>query len=116
MTTLVRQNVQRVATAVAEAGRFALRVVLLAVALVAYGSVPSTAVVQSEYESQLQEEAAGTTATLDLRSKLHGAALRRAEFVIPAALGQFALRTSAARRGDFLGPQVSLGLSLPLRC
>ena len=116
MTAHVRQNVQRVASAVAVAGRFALRVVVLAVALVAYGSVPSTAVVQSEYESQLQEEAAGSTAALDLRSKLHGAALRRAEFVIPAALGQFALRTSVVRLGETLGPQTSLGLSLPLRC
>ena len=114
--TAFTQNVQRFASAIAEAGLFSLRVILLAVALVAYGSVPSTAVVQSEYESQLQEEATGTTATLDLRSKLHGAALRRAEFVIPAALGQFALRTSAAPFGETLGPQISLGLSLPLRC
>jgi hypothetical protein len=116
MTALVQQIVQRAPSAVADAARFAFRVVVLAVALVAYGSVPSTAVVQSEYESQLQEEAAGTTATLDLRSKLHGAALRRAQLVVPAALSQFAVRTRQARLGDMLGPQVSLGLSLPLRC
>jgi hypothetical protein len=117
MADVVRQTAfERPAFVLAGVGRYTLRVLLLAVALVAYGAVPSTAIASTEYESQQQEEAAGTTASPDLRTKLRGAALRRAEFVLPAFFGQLSAGRHSIPHGADLGPQLSLGLSLPLRC
>jgi hypothetical protein len=97
--------------------RFVARFAVLSLALVCYGSVPSTANVQSEYEAQLQEEILSCTgARCELRNRLRGAAQCRA-VTIAASFGQLACRRSYGHATlDSAAPPLSLGLVLPLRC
>jgi hypothetical protein len=95
-------------------GRFALRFVLLGSALLAYGSFPRGISAPSEVESLVQEELASSHHD-DFRTKLRGSAMRRIGRV--AAHSRPArLLASAGARATALGPQLSLGASLPLRC
>jgi hypothetical protein len=104
--------------AIASAGRFTSRFLVLSVALLCYGSVPSTATIQSEYESQLQEEAAASAGCqFDLRNKLRGSAHRRAGATVLASSGQFACQSILAATGaNDRAPRLSAGLAVPLRC
>jgi hypothetical protein len=107
-------------TAVYEAtqwwSRCALQSILLAMALVAYGSIPSIALAPTEVESEVQEEAtAASNSISELRRGLRHAALRQ-----PVKRGAVAARTSCspaltARYIDAT-PHLSAGLALPLRC
>lgn len=108
----------RLAPGVSRACRSSLRFLVLTVALVAYGSMPSTAVAQSEVEAQLQEEAAGAaTCQFDLRNKLRGASLRRAGVAAVALSGCHLRRAQAASTTLPLDEvRLSMGLSAPLRC
>jgi hypothetical protein len=95
--------------------RSMVRIVALAVALLAYGSVPSTALVQSEVESQLSE-ILGEHTQCDARYRVRGpAGCRNAGWASSASsdLHGRAQRRVAAER---LGERLSLGKSLPLRC
>lgn len=112
MTRSVLHPLKRVAADIARARQFTLRFYVLVFALLSYGSVPNTVVVESEVEAQLQELAAEST-HCDLRTKLRGATLRR---TVASAGGHVASSDLAARPASQLGPRVSLGLSLPLRC
>jgi len=119
MTALHLPSVcEPLALAIASAGRFTCRFLVLAVALLCYGAVPSTASVQTEYEAQLQEEAtASGGAHFDLRSKLRGAAQRRAGSSVFASMGHFACQCVASSQSATpRGPRLSLGLTVPLRC
>jgi hypothetical protein len=102
----------------ARLSRFTSRCLVLSVALVCYGSVPSTPQVQTETESQLQEEAASSAANhADLRTKLRGSAHRRAGAAVLASAELMSCRRiAAAATSEHLGPQLSLGLAVPLRC
>ncbi|HEX6961453.1 MAG TPA: hypothetical protein VF175_06270 [Lacipirellula sp.] len=105
----------RLLAALAAAGGFTSRFLVLSFALLCYGSVPSTAV-QTEYEVQLQEEIHSGNPQLDLRNKLRGAAQRRAGGVARAACGLAALKSAGRSASAELSlPQLSLGLALPLR-
>ena len=97
--------------ALQRAGWAALRCVVLTAALVAYGSIPSTPLVQSEVESQVEELAAETNCH-DVRLRLRGSATRGcgAEIGVAGPIRRSRPTMSMA------GPRVSLGLSLPLRC
>ena len=96
--------------------RTALQPILLAMALVAYGSIPSTALVQTEVESEVQEEAtAASNSIAELRRGLRFTALRQ-----PVKSGAVAAHVScspalAAQYIDAI-PHLSAGLALPLRC
>ncbi len=96
--------------------RTALQPILLAMALVAYGSIPSTALVQTEVESEVQEEAtAASNSIAELRRGLRFAAPRQ-----PVKSGAVAAHVScspalAAHYIDAI-PHLSAGLALPLRC
>jgi hypothetical protein len=97
-------------------GWCALQSLLLAVALVAYGSIPSTALVQTEVESQLQEEATASSSSIaELRRGLRFSALRQ-----PVKSGAVAARVSCspALAAQYIDstPHLSAGLALPLRC
>ena len=82
-------------------------------ALVSYGSIPTTIAVQSEVESVMQEEFASAN-RFDVRHKLRGAALRRAGSAI---VHSHSLRLPAATAAAEILPQrLSLGLAPPLRC
>lgn len=107
--------ITRLALQLGKGGRFAARFLVLAVALVSYGSVPSTAAAQSEVESQLQEEIASGSSHCDLRTRLRGASQRRAG-VASIVAGPISRTPAMAGRLADLGPRVSLGLKLPLRC
>jgi hypothetical protein len=91
---------------------------VLSIALLCYGAVPSTTQVQTEYESQLQEEATSSAVGhCDLRTKLRGSAHRRAgATVISSAELMTCRRMTEAASSEHLGPQLSLGLTVPLRC
>jgi hypothetical protein len=96
--------------------RCALHSILLALSLIAYGSVPSTALVQSEVESEIQEEAtAAANSIAELRRGLRRPPLRQ-----PVKRGAVSAHVScspalAARYIDAI-PHLSAGLALPLRC
>jgi hypothetical protein len=96
--------------------RCALQSILLAMALVAYGSIPSTALAPTEVESEIQEEAtAASNSIAELRRGLRHAALRP-----PVKRGAVSAHVScspalAARYIDAI-PHLSAGLALPLRC
>jgi len=96
--------------------RCALQSLLLALALVAYGSIPSTALAPSEVESEVQEEATAASSSIaELRRGLRHAALRP-----PVKRGAVSAHVScspalAARYIDST-PHLSAGLTLPLRC
>lgn len=108
--------VRRCVGAGTTAWRATLRFTVLTVALLSYGSIPNTTVIQSEVEAQLEEFAAETS-HCDLRVRLRGGAVRRCESAVllskvsasPAAT----VRRAAASR---LGERLSLGHALPLRC
>src|SRR5688572_8194814 len=108
----------RSALALARIGRFTSRFLVLSIALLCYGAVPSTAQVQTEYESQVQEEATASAVNhCDLRTKLRGSAHRRAgATVISSADLMTCRRLIKAASSEQLGPQLSLGLTVPLRC
>jgi hypothetical protein len=107
----------RLSLALARLGRFGLRVLVLAVALVSYGSVPSTPQVQNEVESQFHEEAAGATASVDVRAKLRGSSARRAGGAQAAIRGQVAsLAAPGAGFADYRASSGAIGATLPLRC
>ena len=119
MTAAANRTVrERTALAFARIGRFASRFLLLSVALLCYGATPSTAQVQTEYEAQIQEEATASAVNLcDLRTKLRGSAHRRAgATVISSAELMTCRRMIDAATSEHLGPQLSLGLTVPLRC
>lgn len=96
--------------------RCPLQSLLLALALVAYGSIPSTALAPTEVESEIQEEAtAASNSIAELRRGLRHAALRP-----PVKRGAVSAHVScspvlAARYIDAI-PHLSAGLALPLRC
>jgi hypothetical protein len=96
--------------------RTALQPLLLALALIAYGAIPSTALVQTEVESEVQEEATAAASSIaELRRGLRFAALRQ-----PVKSGAVAAHVScspalAAQYIDAI-PHLSAGLALPLRC
>jgi hypothetical protein len=118
MTAANHPIVEQGLLAIVRIGRFTSRFLLLSVALLCYGAVPSTAQVQTEYESQLQEEAASSAVNLcDLRTKLRGSAHRRAgATVISSAELMTCRRMIDSASSEQLGPQLSLGLAVPLRC
>jgi hypothetical protein len=95
-------------------GRFALRFVLLSSALVAYGSFPRSIAVQTEIESLVQEELASSHHD-DLRVKLRGSAMRRVGRVAAYSRPLKPFGSTGARAAT-LGPHISCGASLPLRC
>jgi len=111
---------QQLITAVCDAchwgSQCAVRSIVLALALVAYGSIPSTALVQTEVESEVQEEAtAASNSICELRRGLRHTAFRQ-----PVKSGAVAAHVScspalAARYIDST-PHLSAGLALPLRC
>ena len=109
---------ERSLLAIARIGRFASRFVVLSVALLCYGATPSTAQVQTEYEAQIQEEATASAVNhFDLRIKLRGSAHRRAGATVVTSAELLACRRIAeAASSEHLGPQLSLGLAVPLRC
>ena len=94
--------------------RTALQPILLAMALIAY--VPSTALVQTEVESEVQEEATAASSSIaELRRGLRFAAARQ-----PVKSGAVEAHVScspalAAQYIDAI-PHLSAGLALPLRC
>ena len=96
--------------------RTALQPILLAMALIAYGSIPSSSLVQTEVESEVQEEATAASSSIaELRRGLRFAALRQ-----PVKSGAVAAHGScspplAAQHIDAI-PHLSAGLALPLRC
>lgn len=96
--------------------RCALQSLLLAFAMLAYGSIPSTGLVQTEVESEVQEEATAASSSIaELRRGLRHAALRQ-----PVKSGAASARVSSspaltARYIDST-PHLSAGLALPLRC
>ena len=119
MTAAPIQTVrERTVLAFARIGRFTSRFLLLSVALLCYGATPSTAQVQTEYESQFQEEATSSAANHgDLRTKLRASAHRRAgASTISSAELMTCRRMIDAASSEHLGPQLSLGLAVPLRC
>lgn len=96
--------------------RCALHSLLLALAMVAYGSIPSASLGQTEVESEVQEEATAASNTIaELRRGLRHAALRQ-----PARSGAASARVSCspALAARYIGaiPHLSAGLALPLRC
>ncbi|MBL9162172.1 MAG: hypothetical protein JNL18_05440 [Planctomycetaceae bacterium] len=96
--------------------RCALQSLLLAFALVACGSIPSTALAPSEVESEVPEEAtAASTSIADLRRGLRQAALRP-----PVKCGAVLAHVpwSPALAAPYIGatPHLSAGLAIPLRC
>lgn len=97
------------------AWRSLLRVGALAIALLCYGAVPSTALMQTEVESQLSELLAETS-PCEVRNRLRGGAGRGDV----AAL--FSARTSSHGRAERrqsdakMGERLSSGAMLPLRC
>jgi hypothetical protein len=97
------------------AGRFALRFILLSFALLCYGSVPGSGNIQTEYESQLQEEIASNH--FDIRTNLRGAAQRRAGTTLCVisveSTRQAVVRSAVAEQHSQC---VSFGLDLPMRC
>ena len=96
--------------------RCALQSVLLAMALVAYGSIPSTALAPSEVESEVQEEATAASSSIaELRRGLRHAALRP-PVKRGAAAAQVACSPALAARYIDSTPHLSAGLALPLRC
>lgn len=106
--------------AVCEASRLgcrcALRSLLLAAALIAYGSLPSTALVQTEVESELQEEATpASSAVAEMRRGLVGSALRHS-FKTGAVTSSATRSPALAARYIDATPHLSAGLALPLRC
>jgi hypothetical protein len=109
---------ERTALAFARLAQFTSRFLLLSVALLCYGATPSTAQVQTEYEAQIQEEATASAVNhCDLRTKLRGSAHRRAgATVISSAELMTCRRMIDAASSEHLGPQLSLGLAVPLRC
>ena len=106
--------------AVAEARRWgsrcALSSLVLAMALVAYGSIPSTSLVQTEVESEVQEEAA--TAFKSVGE--HRRSPRYVDFSQPMKSAAVAthVRRSPALAAHYIDsiPHLSAGLALPLRC
>ena len=103
---------------IARIGVFASRFLVLSVALLCYGATPSAAQVQTEYEAQIQEVATSSAVNpCDLRTKLRGSAHRRAgATIISSAELMTCRRTIEAASSEHLGPQLSLGLTVPLRC
>ncbi|WP_428306652.1 hypothetical protein [Lacipirellula sp.] len=97
-------------------GQCAFRSVVLAVALVAYGSIPSLSLVQTEVESEVQEEAATASKPVgELRRSL-----RYVDLAYPVKSGQVAAHVcrSPALAAHYIDsiPHLSAGLALPLRC
>lgn len=107
-------------TAVAEACRWgsrcALRSLVLALALVAYGSIPSTSLVQTEVESEVQEEAATASKSVGEFRR----SLRHVDYSQPVKSGAVAahVRRSPALAAHYIDsiPHLPAGLALPLRC
>lgn len=96
--------------------RCALRSLFLAVALVAYGSVPSTALVQTEVESEIHEEATSSSNSVaELRRGLRYASSRQ-----PVRSGAVEAHASCSPALAALyinsTPHLSGGLAVPLRC
>lgn len=105
----------RFLAALAAAGRFTSRFLVLSLALLCYGSFPNAAA-QTEYEVQLQEEIHSGNPHHDLRNNLRGSAQRRAGAVAGAACRLAGLRSVRRSASAELSlPQLSLGLALPLR-
>jgi hypothetical protein len=119
MTAAANRTVrERSLLAIARIGQFASRFLLLSVALLCYGAVPSATQVQTEYEAQIQEEAtASAVSPCDLRTKLRGSAHRRAGATVMSSADLMTCRRMIdAASSEHLGPQLSLGLAVPLRC
>jgi hypothetical protein len=118
MTETVLYSIgDRIIAAIAGALRFACRFLVLSLALVCYGSVPSTPTTQTETESQLQEEIASSGCIRsELKARLRGAAHRRAGIAVVASSDELARRIAASQRVIHISPRVPLGLALPLRC
>lgn len=96
--------------------RCALQSILLAMALVACGSIPSTALAPSEVESEVQEEATAASSSIaELRRGLRCAALRPPARSGAPSARVFSSPALAARYIDST-PHLSAGLALPLRC
>jgi hypothetical protein len=96
--------------------RCALRTLLLAAALVAYGSIPSTALVQTEVESEIHEVAASSSNSVaELRRGLRYSSDRQ-----PVKRGAVEAHASCSPALAALyinaTPHLSAGLALPLRC
>lgn len=111
---------QQLITAVRDAchwgSQCAVRSIVLALALVAYGSIPSIALVQTEVESEVQEEAAAASKSVgEFRRSLRYVDLSQP--VKSGAVAAHACRSPAlaAHYIDSI-PHLSAGLALPLRC
>jgi hypothetical protein len=114
--TAIRLTGKRIALATAKVGRFASQFLLLSLALVCYGTVPSPYVAQTEYETPVQEElAAHASSHCDLKSRLRGAAQRRTGATLDASACKKTCYR-AVETAAVITPRLSLGLSLPLRC
>ena len=97
------------------AWRSMLRTGALAIALVSYGAIPSTALMQTEVESQLSELLAETS-SCEVRTRLRGGAGRGDVAALISARtsrhGRADRRQSDAKVNERLSP----GATLPLRC
>ncbi|MBA3485069.1 MAG: hypothetical protein H0T51_25005 [Pirellulales bacterium] len=118
MTAAIHPIRERTLLAFARITQVASRFLLLSVALLCYGATPSAAQGQTEHEAQIQEEATASAFNpFDLRTKLRGSAHRRAgATVISSAELMTCRRMIEAASSEHLGPQLSLGLAVPLRC
>jgi hypothetical protein len=95
--------------------RSLLRVAALAVALLSYGAVPSTALVQSEVESQLSEILAEHS-HCDVRTRVRGSAGRGDSDALTSAHRTPHGRAERRQAASRLGERLSSGMTLPLRC
>jgi hypothetical protein len=95
-------------------GRLA-RSIALALSLLAYGAVPSNINPQSEYETRLQEEAAGLTGSMQRRYPPESG--NSHSFALADSVGaKLARRLTWSTATSAMPFRLSVGASLPLRC
>jgi len=95
--------------------RSTLRIGALAVALLSYGALPNTALIQTEVESQLSELLAETS-QCDVRIRLRGGVGRGESAALVSAHRTPHGRAERRQADGRLGVRLSLGMMLPLRC
>lgn len=96
--------------------RCALQSLFMALALVAYGSIPRTALVQTEVESEILVQGTdSSTSIVELRRGLRSAASQKLIKRGAAAAYASSSPTQTARYIDAI-PSLSAGLAVPLRC
>jgi hypothetical protein len=94
----------------------ALKAMLLAMALVVYGSTPCVPLARAEVQSEIQEEATpGAASTVEFRGKLRRPLLDQTN---QSAVRQARVATAPSQAARLLDAAAHLpaGLALPLRC